>query len=178
MKKEKPRLLILSDMWGKKRKDWFPSYIAQLEPHFTVDFIDCSELAKIDLPVFEENTLHHEYVRGGIDRAVKALSQETATYDALLAMSIGGVIGWQSLLKGLDAKRFYAVSATRLRYETDKPTCPIQLYYGSEDPFIPDSNWYRSLKIESTVLPLDHEMYYEPELVELVCAQIIDDLKY
>ena len=175
-KKAKPRVLILSDMWGKQRMDWLQHYTDALKPHFKVDFKDCSELAEIDLPIFVEDALHYEYVRWGIDIAVKNLSKETQEYAAIIGVSMGGTIGWKALLRGRKTRHFIGISATRLRYETKKPDCNIKLYYGADDEFKPDDAWKERLGIQMTVFEgKGHHVYYESLLARLVCRQVADE---
>ena len=66
----------------------------------------------------------------------------------ILAFSMGGSIAWEAGLKGMDIGRLYAVSSTRLRLQTEKPACQLQLFYGSDDPFQPDASWFETLKLD------------------------------
>ena len=172
----KPKLLILSDLWGKQKMAWLTQYIEQLENEFKVVFKDCRELGQVDTTIHEEKGLHESFVNGGINRAVSTLSADHIEYAALLGVSIGGTIGWKAISQGLKVQRYYGVSATRLRYETEKPDVPIWLYYGQNDPFISDTEWLKAMDIKRRFLPLNHKMYYEQEVAKLVCQQIINDM--
>lgn len=44
----KPRLLLLSDLWGKENSLWISNYLAILEEYYECVFYDCCELAGID----------------------------------------------------------------------------------------------------------------------------------
>ncbi|MEL6944601.1 MAG: alpha/beta hydrolase, partial [Bacteroidota bacterium] len=67
---------------------------------------------------------------------------------SILAFSIGGTIAWKAALKGLKIKSLWAFSATRLRYEVERPNIPIQLFFGQKDEYRPSSNWFDRREIE------------------------------
>lgn len=158
---EKPRVLILSDLWGFSKTAWYPPFEESLEDYFDIDFQDSRALAGIgDIPL-EERAIHNQFVNGGIEEAVKTLCRQGNSYEALLGVSVGGVIGWKAILKGLNANRLYAISATRLRFETEKPQCPVKLYFGENDPFSPDDTWEESMGVELLRLMQGHNLYYE-----------------
>lgn len=61
------------------------------------------------------------------------MQDELDTPVTIFAVSMGGTIVWKYGQKTGRLKHLIAVSATRLRYETDKPSGQIELYYGAND---------------------------------------------
>ena len=70
------KLVILSDLWGKKKSDWVNNYIAILKDFFDIDFYDCCDLGKIDKAEMIEENLHQQFVNNGIETAVETLIQK------------------------------------------------------------------------------------------------------
>jgi hypothetical protein len=171
----KPRLVILSDLWGKEKSEWVQDYVAVLESKFEIQFYDCCELGGIDKTIYTEEHLHNQFLGGGIDNAVKnVLLLEKDKID-ILAFSIGGTIAWKAILKGLKVDRLFAVSSTRLRYETEAPDCEIKLYFGEKDDFNPDSKWFGNHQVGFEILEKkDHQMYLEKDFKNLICNEIIN----
>jgi len=174
----KSRLLILSDLWGIRRSDWIGFYLKLLEAEFDVCYYDCCELGDVDTSEYCESALHSQFVDGGIDAAVeKLLEKETDRVD-VLAFSIGGTIAWKAALKGLKIANFYAVSATRLRYESQKPVCSIKLFYGEKDKFKPTHDWFERMEIPFEVMHgADHLIYAERSCSEIICNDILNARK-
>jgi hypothetical protein len=50
----KPRLIILSDLWGKEKSEWVKGYIEILESEFDIKFYDCCELGEVDKGDYSE----------------------------------------------------------------------------------------------------------------------------
>lgn len=94
---DKPNLLILSDLWGTSKMEWYAPYKLYLDDIFDIEFSDSRELAGISLDITEEEVLHQLFVSGGIVRAVNALISSKKEYTTILGMSVGGTIGWQAL---------------------------------------------------------------------------------
>ncbi|MBG6132629.1 hypothetical protein IWQ47_003854 [Aquimarina sp. EL_43] len=69
----KPKLIILSDLWGKKKSDWVAYYIKELQDHFVLQYYDCCELGALDTSTYTEENLHKQFTNRGIDRAVQNL---------------------------------------------------------------------------------------------------------
>jgi len=91
----------------------------------------------------------------------------------VLAFSIGGTITWKAALKGLRVKSMYAVSATRLRYELNKPTCDINLIYGEEDFFKPSIGWFEKMNLSYSILNnVGHDLYSHKCFSLEVCNEI------
>ena len=169
----RPTLLLLTDLWGKSKPIGYSGFVERLSNHFEVTILDSQELAGITR-VDSEKELHQQFVEGGIDRAVQRLLSQNDSPTVLLGLSIGGSIGWKVLLSGFSARKLYAVSATRLRYETETPSCPVQLYYGQNDPYRPSSEWVEAYAPNTEIIPgLGHDMYTRPEVMDRVCSQIL-----
>ncbi len=101
-----------------------------------------SGLMDLDLSDNSKNCIHAQFVNGGIKRAARKLCRKEKQAVNVMAFSVGGVIAWKAALQVLPVKRLYAISATRLRYETKKPDCKCTLYFGEEDGYKPTVNWH------------------------------------
>lgn len=175
----KPRLLILSDLWGQQKASWIPAYLEQLQSHFDIQYYDCCILAGLDLQVYTEAALHHQFVTGGITRAVNALlalEKETKPLH-VLAFSVGGTIAWRANLKGLKVINFYGLSATRLRYEVTRPSSTIYLYFGSEDVYSPSKVWLNQMGIAYQLIEQQgHTCYTEAPVIHMICSKILSSV--
>jgi dienelactone hydrolase len=173
----KPRLIILSDLWGKQQSDWINHYVQRLEHQYDIQFYDCCELGDIDITNYTQEALHRQFVEGGIDRAVERLTQLETTELSILAFSIGGTIAWKYALKNSNVKALYCLSSTRLRYEMEKPKAFIKLWYGEQDAFKPSKAWSQSIKVDFEILQAkSHEMYHEKKTVESISREIIEHI--
>jgi hypothetical protein len=173
----KPKLIVLSDLFGEEKSDWKRYYLRSLTNHFEVIYYDCCELGNIDKYDFTEKTLHELYLKKGVQTAVQKLLTLEKKPVRVLGFSIGGVIGWKAALKGLPVSHFYAVSSTRLRHEDQKPNCKISLLFAENDYFVPDRDWFKKLDIDFRVMELkDHNMYMEHDCARRVTAELIQEL--
>jgi pimeloyl-ACP methyl ester carboxylesterase len=170
----KPRLLILSDLFGGKNPEWIKTYFDLLEPKFDIQYYDVLELGGIDKSNFAESNLHNQFLNGGIDKAVDTLLQLEKGKVTVLGFSIGGTIAWKASLKGMNAISLFAVSSTRLRYETESPNCELKLYFGEKDSNKPNSQWFLDLKISNEILQnQNHQLYLEKNNASLICNEIL-----
>jgi hypothetical protein len=169
------RLVIISDMWGTKKGLWITSYLGYLQQHFDIVFYDSQELANINLTVETQETLHQEFVNGGIDTAVAHLLKRETIPSYYLAFSTGGTIVYKASLKGLPVKSLYAISPTRVRFEKEKPVFPFKLLFGAKDSFRPSKEWSSSLKISiSEASDFGHDLYSDEKIIKQVCSEILD----
>lgn len=174
MIKAKPRLLLLSDIWGETNSEWTCNYSDILGIHFDIKFYDVCKLAGIDKKKLSTEEVHQEFLNGGIDCAVKRLLNQEKETVVVLGFSIGGLIAWKAALSGLDVTHLFAISSTRLRYEMDRPKAKINLFYGSLDTFIPNTSWFDKLKIEHQIYQNEqHQMYRKPEIACDISNQIM-----
>ncbi|MEM0575920.1 alpha/beta hydrolase [Flavobacterium polysaccharolyticum] len=148
----KPRLIILSDLWGKEKSDWVSDYVEQLKDKFEIQFYDCCELGAIDSTNYTEESLHIQFVNGGIEKVIENLLEAEKNQIDILAFSVGGTIAWKAALKGLDIRNLFAVSSTRLRFEEDIPNGVIKLYYGENDINKPSNNWFEKHSINFEII--------------------------
>lgn len=173
----KPRLLLLSDLWGRGQSDWWQRYSVALSPHFQLQWYDCCELANLQLVPYEQDVLHQQFVQGGIERAAAKLLQEEAHYPTsrqILSFSMGGVIAWKAIQAGLPVHQYYAVSASRLRYEQVALPAHGCLWYGDQDAFRPSPEWLGRQHLRHHLLPAHgHECYREPQVVKLITDTLI-----
>ena len=57
----KNKLIILSDLWGVKKGDWWHFYLDALNPYFEITFYDCAKLAQVDVAPNEKKN-HEQFV--------------------------------------------------------------------------------------------------------------------
>ena len=143
--KNKPDILLLSDLWGKENSDWMDLYLQPLSEYFKITYYDCSELAEVDKSIYTEEHLHKQFVKGGIENAVENLLNKENKFFTIVGFSIGGLIAWKACLSQLSTNNLYAISSTRLRYETIKPSTNIELFYGVDDQHKPSEEWFNQL---------------------------------
>ncbi|WP_024769608.1 hypothetical protein [Aquimarina macrocephali] len=173
----KPRLIILSDLWGRKKSGWIDYYTKELQDHFELKCYDSCELGEIDTSTYTEKNLHKQFTNGGIDRAIQNLLKLEKGKIHILAFSIGGVIGWKSAIKNPNVLSLYAVSSTRLRYETNKPKTKIELYFGENDMYSPKSKWYDMMDIDFIIEKgKEHQLYIEPKFAVQLSNRIINSI--
>ncbi len=156
----KKELVILSDLWGSKQSEWLALFKALLSPKFDITFFDACKLGAVDTSLYSEDHLHRQFVDFGIETAVNNLLKLTHSPKIYIGCSIGGTIAWQAALKGLPVERLITISSTRLRKETTKPDCQMQLYFGKDDPYQPSLSWYKRMSIENfQILDGGHNIY-------------------
>lgn len=170
----KPRLVILSDLWGKNNSEWVKTYEEILKSFYEIEFYDCCELGEVNTSDYTEAKLHEQFVNGGIETAVdKLIHLEKGEID-VLAFSIGGTIAWKSALKGLVIGNLFAVSSTRLRYETKVPNCKIRLFFGEKDTNKPDEDWFNKPRIAYEIIQdKGHNVYSESSFTRRICDEIL-----
>ncbi|CAM1365762.1 conserved hypothetical protein [Tenacibaculum sediminilitoris] len=169
----KQRLIILSDLWGTINIPWFSIYVDKLSEDFEVISYNSCELAEIPEKNLLEEERHRFFAEKGIDKAVTNLVTLEKEQLIVLAFSIGGTIAWKACLKGLNIENLYAVSATRLRYETAKPKAETILYFGEKDNYKPNKDWFDKMEVDYHITPKKvHEMYKEEEFAKRLCLQI------
>ena len=100
----KPKLIILSDLWGREKSGWVDFYIERLQNNYSITYYDCCELGGIDKTSYTEQDLHHQFIDGGIETAVTNLLANEKDEVSILAFSIGGVIVRKAALLGLKVK--------------------------------------------------------------------------
>ncbi|WP_108868315.1 alpha/beta hydrolase [Aquimarina aquimarini] len=170
----KPKLILLSDLWGYKKSDWTNYYISNLENHFEIQYYDCCKLGELDTSIYLEENLHQQFVNGGINLAVQNLLKLEKGKTSILGFSVGGTIGWKFALKNKNTSSLYAISSTRLRYETNKPKAKTILYYGEDDINTPKEEWYKTMNIDVFIEDSEkHQMYTKPEFAKKLCNSII-----
>ncbi len=167
----KQPLLILSDLWGIQKATYLPHYIKLLEPKYDIEFIDSCKIGQVDTNDFTQENLHLQFINSGIDLAVDHLVKNYKEEVDILAFSIGGTIAWKANLAGLKVRNFYAVSATRLRYETTKPTSNICLVYGKLDAYRPKQKWFKEIAISDCHIIENegHNLYQKPFIIQTIC---------
>ncbi|MGV8945504.1 MAG: alpha/beta hydrolase [Lutibacter sp.] len=177
-KNNNQKIILLSDLWGKEKSDWITYYTTVLEKYFNVKYYDSCDLGNIDKSDYLEEKLHNQFVNGGISRAVESILQKEKEPITVIGFSIGGLIAWKACLSGLKVQNLFAISSTRLRYETLKPSGKIELFYGEVDAYKPDSNWFHKMKIKENLYKNeDHEFYRKEEIAKEICSLIMEQIK-
>lgn len=163
----KPRLIILSDLFGFSNCVWIEKYVKHFSKSFEVQLYDSCELAEIYTVDQTQEVFHQKFVSEGIDKAVTKLLELEKGFVHVLAFSIGGTIAWKANLKGLKVRTLLAVSSTRLRKEFKRPTCNVKLIFGSDDEYIPSSEWFEKMQIEKDILEdRGHDVYKDSDFVK------------
>ena len=87
----------------------------------------------------------------------------------IIGFSIGGTIGWKHALHH-SIEKLICVSATRLRFESKRPPCPISVCYGENDINQPNPRWYDLFDpaLSKLVIEGDHSIYKNDEMVEKI----------
>ena len=175
----KPKLVVLSDLWGfPKTHPWLSHYQALLRPHFEWNFYDVIQLGQINTQPYEQEALHHQLVDFGIDNAVQNLLERETGEGNVLAFSIGGTIAWRAALAGWNIKNCWAISATRLRYETQLPNGNFHLTYGELDTYRPSTAWFAQFSIPAQIISSQgHNLYRHPDLIPQFCTQILSSIQ-
>lgn len=169
----KEEIIILSDLWGINKSEWFVHFERMLSGNYYVKFYDSCKLGEIDLTPYEEKNIHKQFVKCGIEKASNKLLILEKQPKIYIGCSVGGVILWKAGLKGLPVKKLITISATRLRKEKEKPNCSIKTYFGELDEYKPKPTWFELVgKDANKILKGNHEIYKN----KLSVAQIINDL--
>lgn len=170
----KPRLIILSDLWGKENTDWVSNYVETLKDKFEIQYYDCCELGAVDKTDCTEKNLHEQFVNGGIERAVANLLLSEKEKINILAFSVGGTIAWKAALKGLNVENLFAVSSARLRYENEIPNSTIKLYFGENDNNKPTDDWFEKISVDFEIIKnREHHFYTEMDFITSICDEIL-----
>ncbi|WP_163408899.1 alpha/beta hydrolase family protein [Flavobacterium ajazii] len=170
----KPRLLILSDLFGGKNPEWVKLYTEILQSKFDVQYYDVRVLANICLESISESDIHDQFLNGGIEKAVENLLKLEKEEIVILGFSIGGTIAWKAALNGLKVSHLIAVSSTRLRFETQIPDCKINLYFGEKDLNVPNSEWFSDLNISNQFFENQgHQLYLQKENAFIICNNFL-----
>ncbi|BDD10814.1 hypothetical protein FUAX_32460 [Fulvitalea axinellae] len=175
MNNSKPRLIILSDLWGRERSGWLDFYAPVLDQKFRCEYFDCCELGDVRKDDYTQEALHRQFVDGGIERAAKKLSETVTEKVYVLAFSVGGAVAWRSVFLGLDCAGLFAVSSTRLRYEKELFPVKTSLYFGSEDPYCPDEDWAERTGTSLRVISGGgHALYMEEKFASKIAEEILE----
>lgn len=149
-------------------------YVELLKDKFEIQYYDCCDLGGIDKANYTEENLHSQFVNGGIEKAVENLLKTEKNKIDVLAFSIGGTIAWKATLKGLNVRKLFAVSSTRLRYENEIPNGIIKLYYGENDSNTPNDDWFEKYSIDFEIIKnKEHSFYNEKDFAASICNEIL-----
>lgn len=158
----KKRLVVLSDLWGREKSDWLAHYSRILKHTFDISYYDCCELGGVDKSDYSEDSLHHQFVTGGIEKAVNQLLHFEKDKVNILAFSVGGVIAWKFGLVSDKIESLVCVSSTRLRKEENRPSGEIMLYFGADDEYKPQLDWFTKMHVKHELISkYGHEVYMD-----------------
>lgn len=170
----KKRLIILSDLWGYQEHSWMNVYVTILKDFFDIQVYDCCVLGKVDKDPYTEQYLHQQFIAHGIEQAVETLLKLEKKEVYVLGFSVGGTIAWKAVARGLQAEQLFLVSATRVRYETERLTTPTSAYFGADDVNKPSEDWLNKMVDQYALLPKeDHECYIKVENLKRICDAIL-----
>lgn len=170
----KNMLIILTDFNGLKDEMWLENYQHLLQKDFNCIVYDTQKLGEIACKGQSETQIHQAFVDFGIQKAVDNLLKIHTEEYTILGFSVGGTIAWKAALYNQRISSLYAVSATRLRFETLKPAVIVNLSFGELDMHRPNPTWSHELRVRSTIFEnANHEVYKNSDFCSLLCAQII-----
>jgi len=170
------RILLISDLWGWQSAPWLMDYLKNLSANYSIVICDSCAMAEIEPMGKSEKEIHHQFVNGGIEKAVSFLLEQHGSNETpmdILAFSVGATIAWKAILKGMNIDVFYGVSGTRLRYEDEKPDVVVKLLYGSEDEFKPRVEWFEKLNLEMNLIEgEEHDIYKQEKWGGEICKEL------
>ncbi len=170
----KERLIIISDLWGTKKSEWIINYTKILKTKFDIEFYDSCKLGQIDKSDYNQDSLHNQFITGGIEIAVDKLNVLEKHPITILAFSIGGTIAWKFGIKHKKIKTLICVSSTRLRKESERPNGRLALYFGEKDEFKPTTEWLDTMTLEYKIISnKGHLLYREPKFAKLVSNKLL-----
>lgn len=170
----KKKLLILTDLWGLRKASFLNRYLDEFEAYFEIRVIDSLELACIDKRVYTKESLHRQFINGGIERAAERLFLSLEEPVHILAFSIGGAIAWKAAMRSTYVERLTCVSSTRLRLETERPTCQISLIFGSNESFGPSIDWFETMETNRIeVIGGEHDFYRYNREIAVIKEQVL-----
>lgn len=174
----KEKLIILSDLWGSHNAEWIHFYTDELKEYFDILFYDSCQLGEVDMQSLQMGLIHKQFVSGGIEKATVNLLKLEKEPINILAFSVGGLIAWKAVLQGLNAEYLCLVSASRLRYEKNKPSVKMDLFYGEKDKYKPGKDWFSAMEINPFVFENEiHELYRNRNSAQIIVERIVNHQK-
>lgn len=145
-----------------------------LPSHYALHILDAPALGGIDPNTNNEQEIHAQFLSFGIDKAVDKLLSLQLSGHLFIGCSIGGLLLWRAALQGMFVSKLVTISATRLRFETCRPSCDLRLYFGRTDDNKPDQTWASAVKVTDLLFKQGgHDIYKDTNNVH----QIIKELK-
>ena len=156
----KEKLIILSDLWGLKKAGYLFKLVDVLESSYDIQVLDSTKLAGIDQRVYTKESLHRQFVQGGIERASDRLENLLIEPTSIIAFSVGGLIAWKAAFNVGTVNHLVCISSTRLRLENSRPNCSIDLVFGEHDTHSPKANWFNRLGLNRIeITDAGHDFY-------------------
>lgn len=173
----KEKLVILSDLWGLKKAGYLSKLVDILETHYEIQVLDSIKLAGIDQRVYTKESLHRQFVQGGIDRASNRLKELLIEPASIIAFSVGGVIAWKAALNVRTVNHLVCISSTRLRLEDSKPNCSVDLIFGEKDEHRPNDSWFKRLGLNPReILNAGHDFYRSTSDISFLIPDLIKQI--
>ncbi len=155
-----PKLLILSDLHGLDAAYWLSEYVNRLSNYCELLIYDSNILAETPKEIQSVHDVHLKFVNGGIEKAAQNLMKKNAELNNILGFSIGGCIAWKAALLGLKVNNLFAISSTRIRYETRKPISNCHLFFGGGDNYRPSKEWCDTMELQPSILYNENHNFY------------------
>lgn len=169
MKKE---IIVISDLWGKSKSNWFDKYVEKLGDNYTLKYYDACLLGEVETEPYEQDQLHHQFVQFGINNAIDNLLELEKSNRIYIGCSVGGVIAWKAGLKGLPIEKLITISSTRLRKESKAPNCQLYNFFGNNDVHKPNSEWLNSSIYGATfIIDGSHDIYKKCISIDYIIHQ-------
>lgn len=173
----KEKLIILSDLWGLKKAGYLLKLVDILKPHYDVQVFDSTKLAGIDQRVYTKESLHRQFVQGGIDRASIRLKEFLMEPTSIIAFSVGGVIAWKAALNVSTVNHLVCISSTRLRLEDSRPNCSVDLIFGENDVHRPHASWFNRLGLNpKEIANAEHDFYRSTGDISFLITDLIKEM--
>lgn len=173
------RLLIISDINGfsffeeNHNQEAIKAVVSRFDQVVIFNTLQLAEISIND----PKQTRHQILVEAGIDVASSKLAAtfKHEAFSTAIGFSVGGVILWEAIKRGLNVCSLLCFSSTRLRYEKQAlPNIHLSLYFGELDMFKPNDDWFSTVGIgEKCIKGHDHEFYKEDLMFEI----LLDEFK-
>lgn len=173
----KEKLTILSDLWGLNKAGYLFRLVDALKPIYDIQVLDSIKLAGIDQRVYTKESLHRQFVQGGVDRASIRLEELLIEPTSIIAFSVGGVIAWKAALNVGTVNHLVCISSTRLRLEDSRPNCSIDLIFGEHDKHSPNANWFKRLGLDpKEIANAGHDFYRSTSDISFLISDFIKQM--
>lgn len=167
------KIIFLTDLIGDLNSEYVIIAKKLFGNSFHFKSLSSKELANINYTLVNKEDIHDAFINGGLNTSVSTLNQVINEKTTIIGCSIGGVIGWKTALINKNIDHLICISSTRLRKEQVKPRCKIDLYYGQNDSYIPNENWFNSMGLQNNLIEgKGHDIYKDVYLLDLIKSNV------